>query len=269
LLLTTVCSADDVFVSIPPQAFLVEEFARDLVRVDVLLPPGASPATFEPSPKQLASLDRSRLYLQIGAPFEGSVLEKLAGVMPELRIVDCRDGIQLEPMEGTDHDHGTALLDPHIWLDPRRMKIVAENTARALQEILPDEASSIESRLAPLLDAIDAADREVARVLAPYSGRRMVVFHPAFGYFARRYGLVQTAIEVEGKAPSPRRLATVIEELRHQRVRSLFVQPQFARSTAERVANALGCELVELDPLARDYLGNLETMAVRIAEALQ
>lgn len=262
-------AAQGVFVSIPPQAFLVEWLAGDLVQVEVMLPPGASPATYEPTPKQMVALERSQLYLQIGAPFEGPVLEKVADLMPDLVVVDCRTGVTLESLGAGNHDHGAGLLDPHIWLDPQRMKIVAGSTAKALQKLLPDEAPGIEDRLAALHKAIDTTDNRLEEVLAPYAGKTILVFHPAYGYFARRYGLLQMAVEVDGKSPSAKRLASVVNELSDQPVRALFVQPQFSRSAAERVANALGCDLVELDPVAGDYLANLEAMADRIAGALQ
>ena len=262
-------TAQSVFTSIPPQAFVVEQLADDLVSVEVLLPPGASPATYEPTPKQMAALDQSRLYLQIGAPFEGPVLAKVAELMPNLDIVDCRQGVELESMDGHDHDHGEGASDPHIWLDPQRMKTVATTIATALQALLPGNATLIEQRLSTLLQAIDATDRRVASILAPYAGRTVFVFHPAYGYFTRRYGLSQMAVEEDGKAPSARRMAEVVNQLHGQRVSALFVQPQFSRSTAERVARALDCELVELDPLAYDYLVNLESMASRIAAALR
>ena len=269
ILAPTVSAAQGVYVSIPPQAYLVDALAGNLVQVDILLPPGASPATYEPTPKQMAVLDSAQLYLQIGSPFEGPILEKVAELMPELRVVDCRAGVELEPMDGSGHDHDAGLLDPHIWLDPRRMKIIASTTADALKALLPGEALGIKERLAVLHRAIDDTDERVAAVLAPFAGRTLLVFHPAYGYFTRRYGLIQMAVEVDGRAPSARRLTAVVGELRHQPVPALFVQPQFSRSAAERVANALDCDLVELDPLAGDYLANLETMADRIAGALK
>jgi zinc transport system substrate-binding protein len=261
--------AQGVFVSIPPQAFLVNWLAGDVVQVEVLLPPGASPATYEPTPKQMAALDRSQLFLQIGTPFEGPVLAKIADLMPELRVVDCRIGVELEPIGGDGHDHGSGLLDPHIWLDPQRMKTIADTTAKALHDLLPDQSLAIDERLAVLHKALDDTDARVSEILAPLAGHTLLVFHPAYGYFTRRYGLIQRAVEVDGKAPSARRLATIVDDLRQQQVPALFVQPQFSRSAAERVAKALDCKLVELDPLAGDYLANLETMAERIAEALR
>jgi zinc transport system substrate-binding protein len=261
--------AQTIFTSIPPQAFVVEQLAGDLISIEVFLPPGASPATYEPTPRQMAALDEADLYLQIGAPFEGPILAKIEEMMPGLKVVDCRQGVELSPMDSAGHHHGDLAFDPHIWLDPQRMKIVATTTAEALESSLPTRASLIADRLSLLLDSIDAADRRVAEILAPHGGRTVLVFHPAYGYFTRRYGLIQVAIEKDGKAPSARRMAGIVDELGKQRVPALFVQPQFSRSTAERVARALDCELVELDPLARDYLNNLESMALRIAEGLK
>ncbi len=257
-----------VFTSIPPQAWLVASLAGDLVQTEVLLPPGASPATYEPTPKQMAALDRSQLYLQIGVPFEHVLLDKISSLMPQLQVVDCRVGVELEPMDSGAHHHGPGATDPHIWLDPERMKIIARNTATALKGLLPTKAAVIEERFHTLIGDLDATDRRVAAALAPFSGRRVIVFHPAFGYFTRRYGLVQTAIEFDGKAPSARRLASIVEEMDSWQARALFVQPQFSRSSAERVARALNCEIIELDPLAGNYLTNLEHMARQIAGAL-
>ena len=235
ILAPVVSGAQGVYVSIPPQAFLVEWLVGDLVDVGILLPPGASPATYEPTPKQIAALDRSQLYLQIGAPFEGPVLAKVADLMPEVRIVDCRAGIVLDPIGGDGHDHGFGLLDPHIWLDPHNMKTIAATTAEALQALLPGESTTIEERLASLHEAIDDTDERVAQALAPLAGQTLLVFHPAYGYFTRRYGLIQKAVEVDGKAPSARRLAAVVEDIGQHQAAALFVQPQFSRSAAERL----------------------------------
>ena len=259
-----------IFVGIPPLEFVVERLAGDFATVEVLLPPGASPHTYEPSPRQVAALDRAELYLQIGVPFEGPFLDKVKSVVDELRIVDCRRGIELVPIEGDEgHDHDHGFLDPHIWLDPARMQQVAANAAEALKELLPGRTAEIDRNLRDLERDIRAADRRVAEALSGFGGRTIVVFHPAYGYFARRYGLEQMAVEVEGKAPSARQLAAVVDRLENHPLRAIFVQPQFSKTAAQRIADALGCELVELDPLAGDYLANLERMAGRIAASLE
>ena len=257
-----------VFVSIPPQRYVVEHLAGSHARVEVMLPPGASPATYEPTPRQMAALNGAVLYLQIGVPFEGPVLAKISTLAPGLDVVDCRQGISLVPMEGSDDGHGHGPLDPHIWLDPVRMKTVARTTARALSQRVPAAAAGIERLLARLLEEIDETNHRVEARLAPFGGRDLLVFHPAYGYFARRYGLVQIAVEAGGKAPSARQLAEIVDSLGDRETPAIFIQPQFSQTAARRVADALGCQLVVLDPLAEQYLDNLETMAERIASAM-
>jgi zinc transport system substrate-binding protein len=258
-----------VFVSIPPQKFVAEHLAGGDARVEVMLPPGASPATYEPTPRQMASLNEAELYLQIGVPFEGPILAKISGLMPDLEIVDCRRGIPIVPMEGSDDGHGHGPLDPHIWLDPVLMKEVSRTTARALSAIIPSAAAGIQDRLKGLLEEMDATDRRVGARLASSRGRDLLVFHPAYGYFTRRYGLIQVAVEASGKAPSARQLAEIVDRLSDRATPAIFVQPQFSQTAARRVADALGCQVVLLDPLAEDYLENLEAMAERIASAME
>jgi zinc transport system substrate-binding protein len=218
----------------------------------------------------MAALDRAALYLQIGVPFEGPFLDKVKSVVDELCIVDCRRGIELVPVEAGDaHDHGHDFLDPHIWLDPARMQQVAANAAQALKELLPERSPEIDRNLLALELDLRETDRRVAEVLARHRGRTMVVLHPAYGYFARRYGLEQLAVEVEGKSPSARQLTAVVDRLENHPLRAIFVQPQFSKTAAQRIADALGSDLVELDPLAGDYLANLERMAGRIAASLE
>lgn len=269
---STTSMGDDrqsVFVSIAPQKFLVERLAGDSVEVRVLLPSGASPATYEPTPKQMAALGTASLFFQIGAPFEAPLLEKISRVMPDLQRVDCRSGVELEPMDDHAHAHGESLFDPHIWLDPLRMKIIASTTADALERLLPEAGPEVQRNLRQLLDAIDQSHERIRSILEPHAGGSILVFHPAFGYFTRRYGLNQIAVEDEGKAPSARRLAEVVRTFDDGFVTTIFVQPQFSATAAQRIADALGCEVVTLDPLAEAYLANLEIMADRIAAALR
>ena len=258
-----------VFVSIAPQKFLVERLVGDAVEVHVLLPSGASPATYEPTPKQMAALGTASLFFLIGAPFEGPLLDKISRVMPDLQTVDCRSGVELVPMDDHEHGHGESLFDPHIWLDPLRMKIVASTTADALERLLPESGPEIRHNLQRLHDAIDQSHTLIVSILEPHTGESILVFHPAFGYFTRRYGLHQIAVEDEGKAPSARRLAEVVRTFDGGSITAIFVQPQFSISAAQRVADALECEVVTLDPLAEIYLANLEIMANRIAASLR
>ncbi|RJX35393.1 MAG: ABC transporter substrate-binding protein [Desulfarculus sp.] len=274
--LASAASPLTVAVSIPPQAWLVERLGGPALRVVVMLPPGRSPATYEPTPKQLAALGQARLYLSIGVPFEGVFLPRLRAKLPGLKIVSITTGIKLRRLESHHHegqaaepDQAPGAPDPHVWMSPRRARTLAANAAAALMAADPARAALYRANLARLDAELVALDAELARTLAPLRGRTIFVYHPAYGYLADDYGLKQEAVELEGKEPGPRRLAALVAEAKADGVRVIFVQPQFPRATAAALARAIGGAVVPLDPLAADYLGNLRAMAAKIAQALR
>ena len=270
-----------VFVSIQPQAYFAERVGGQHVKVDVLVDAGQSPHTFSPTPKQMAALNRADVYFAIGESFEQRLLEKITAGKPDFNVVNTQTGVKLRMMETADdceadHDHehehaheasgGTP--DPHIWLDPNRVKIIAKNMCAALVKLDPDHADDYRANLAAFQADLDAVDAKIAKTLAPLKGRDLFVFHPAYGYFADAYGLRQVAVEIEGKAPTPKQVVDLINRAKHDNVHVIFVQPQFPASSAEAIAREIDGAVVKLDPLARDYLANLESKADEIARAL-
>lgn len=264
----------NAFVSIMPQAYFIERVGGDRVNVSVLVGPGQSPATYEPTPKQLAGLSDADVYFTIGVPFETRLLEKLTHLLPDLDIVPTQKGIRLryfKPDEASgdhDHDHDKGAPDPHIWLDPELVKIQAGTICDALKRLDPDHADTYDANLQSFDHDLDSIDTAIADLLAPIKGARFYVFHPSYGYFADRYGLTQVAIESEGKEPGARQLAQLIADARAEKIRAVFIQPQFAETMAEAIARELDVPVVQLDPLARDYLTNLMDMAHKIDRAL-
>ncbi|NLF31300.1 MAG: zinc ABC transporter solute-binding protein [Planctomycetes bacterium] len=259
-----------VVVSVLPHAYLVERIAAGHVDVHVLVGAGQNPHTFEPTPRQVSRLGRADLFFTIGAPFEQTIVRKLSSG-GRLRVVDTRRGIELATMEehgGHDHDHHEGDLDPHVWMSPPLAAIQARTMCDALVELDGAHRDEYEANLRQLAADLDAADAEIAAVLAPLKGRTLYVFHPAFGYFARRYGLVQRAVETGGKSPAARDLKALIDQARGDGVRVIFVQPQFSDHAARTVAEQIGGAVVPIDPLARDYLGNLRRIAGEIRRAL-
>ncbi len=256
----------DVFVSIPPQAYFVERIGNPHVTVHVLVKPGQSPATFEPTPKQMAQLSQADVYFRIGLPFESKLLSKIQATVGGLRIVDIRKGVPLRHVEGS---HGKGTVDPHIWLSPKLAKKQAETICEELCRLDSEHEAEYQKNLAALHHALDSLDSAIARALAPLKGRKFYVFHPSYGYFADAYGLKQVAVEVEGKEPSARQLAHLIEQAQADGVKVVFVQPQFSSKSAQALAEAIGGVVVPLDPLAYDYLENLREMADKISRGLQ
>jgi len=263
------------FVSIGPQRYVVQSIAGSRIRVEVLVQPGQDPHTFEPTPKQMTQLSRGQLYFRIGVAFERSLIPRIRSSNPQLKIIDTQAGIELREIEKGDHegekgkDHDEHGMDPHTWLSPLLAKRQAQTIRDALIEADPGGREEYEAGYRNLAAELDGLHREIAAALAPYRGEEIFVYHPAYGYFIDEYGLRQVAVETGGSEPSAQQLARLIERARERQVRIVFVQPQFSRTGAEAVAEAIGGVVVPLDPLAEDYVENLREMARRIAEALE
>jgi zinc transport system substrate-binding protein len=253
-----------VFVSILPQAYFVERIGGERVSVQTLIGPGQSPATWEPSPARMAALSEADVFFRIGVPFENTLMPKIVSSLPDLNVVDTREGITLRPMGPGEN----APRDPHIWLDPLLAKIQARTIADELSRLDPDGSDLYAQNLASLLDDLDSLDAEIREALGPARGSTMLVFHPSWGYFADRYGLRQLAIEVEGKSPGARQLHEIIETARAQGVRVIFVQPQFSTAGAEAIAREIGAVVTYADPLPRDYIAELRRVAHTVGDEL-
>lgn len=266
-----------VYVSIPPQRYFVERVGGAHVDVGVLLPPGRSPHTFEPTPKQMVELSTAQLYFRIGVPFEKQVVEKIEAALEHLVVIDTGRGIERlasdarcdhdhSESEGATHEHGE--VDPHIWMNPRIVKSQARTICDALSRVDPIHAEQYESNLASFDASLDRIDEELAAALAPMRGWAFYAYHPSYGYFAEAYGLRQVAVETSGKQPTAKRLVELIRQAKGDEIKLVFVQPQFSRSAARTFAEQIGAEVVDVDPLAEDYLENLRRFASKIRQAL-
>jgi zinc transport system substrate-binding protein len=245
-----------VVVSVLPQAYFVEQIAGDLVDVEVMIPPGASPSSYEPTIGQLRAMANASLYVKVGHanfPFEVAWLDKLLAESGDLAVVDCAGDL----LESND--------DPHVWLSLGCVRALAPKIASALAGLLPEHRPRLEANLEEFLRHVDQLDAEIRSLLGPYAGRKILVFHPAWSYFTRRYGLQQIAIEREHKEPSSHELTELIDEARLEGFSVVFVQPQFSQASADLIASELGAEVVVLDPLAREWLANLRHVAATIA----
>jgi zinc transport system substrate-binding protein len=266
----------EVFVSIQPQAYFVERIGGERVRPQVLVKPGESPATYAPTPRQMAALAKAKALFHIGVPFEEALIPRIERTMEGLLVVDTRRGIRLRPMEARHHHPGQTGrayrnrggMDPHTWLSPVLAKRQARTIFEALVRLDPAGESEYRANYRSFVLDLDALHRRLTEVLSPLRGRKLFVFHPAYGYFAEAYGLTQVPVEIEGKEPTPKELARLIEAAKAHNAKVIFVQPQFSTDRAEAVASAIGGAVVALDPLAKDYIRNLERMAEKIELAL-
>lgn len=255
-----------IYVSIAPLRPIVEGIVGDDFAVEVLVPAGASPETFEPTPKQFVALNRSRMIFGVGLlDFERALLDK---VHDRTKVVNLARGIQTIAGTCSHTHHGAHChhgVDPHVWCSPKQLMTMAENAFEAINAAMPDSlhyAENYNTLCARLLDL----DEEVGEMCRYAPRSYFVIYHPALTYFARDYGLEQIAIEDEGKEPSVKRLGEIIERARQDGTKRVFYQSEFPRSTVEVVCEDIGAEPVEINPLDENLFENLREIARLITE---
>ncbi|MDK2826013.1 zinc transport system substrate-binding protein [Methanolobus vulcani] len=288
-----------VGVTILPQQEFVEKIAGDNVQVVVMVPPGADPHSYEPTPSQLTALSKAKMYAMVGSGItvEDNMMGKLTALNPDMLVVDCSKGISLIEMEAHDHGdevHGAeaqingsadtntsesavyqttsvsdhANLDPHIWTSPDNVEVMVENIYQGLIQIDPDnQATYLENKNAYLAE-LNALDKQIQTSLEGKEGSSFMVYHPAWGYFANHYGLNEVSVEIEGKEPSVKDMQSVIDLANEKGIKVIFVQSGFSTVSAEAIASEIGGEVVEVDPLAKDYIDNLAKVAKAFEKGL-
>ena len=264
-----------VFVSILPQKYFAEKIGGDLVDVAVMVEPGANPQTYEPKPKQMLALAKTSIYLAIGVPFETTWLPKIAATNPNMLVVHTDAGIKKIPMmahhresELEEDRHG--IQDPHVWLSPPLVIIIAENMLQAFIKVDPAHRLIYEKNHNSFVKELVVLDAEIR---ATFRGKgkavEFMVFHPAWGYFAQAYGLEQVPIELEGKQPKAAELQRLIQYAKQRGIKVIFAQPQFSRQAAQAITESIGGQIVLADPLAADWDRNLRQVASKFKAALK
>jgi zinc transport system substrate-binding protein len=247
-----------IIVSILPQADFVEHVGGDKVDVIVMIPPGANPATYEPTASQLKAVSSAAMYVKVGSglPFEEVWLDKICSANPDMMIIDTSEGINL--IQG----------DPHIWLSPRSAMVQVENIYKGLVAMDPENSEYYYRNKEQYINDLEVLDTDITESLSGFDGRNFMVFHPSWGYFSRDYDLTMIAVEIEGKEPSAGDMARLVETAKENNIKIIFVQPQFSTKSAEVIAKEIGGSVVAVDPLPQDYITNLRIVSNTFAQGL-
>lgn len=263
-----------VAVTILPQKQFVERIGGENVRVIVLVPPGASPHTHEPTPGQMAEVSTAALYFKVGSgiEFERAWMDKISGVNPGMPIIDSSEGVAL--IQGGDEEDAAEGppeqdqigLDPHIWLSPRNAKVMVEHTFEGLVGIDPGNETQYRANKEQYLKELDALDADISKALSEKVERRIMVYHPAWTYLARDYNLTQIPVELEGKEPTPKGLESLIRQAKESNITVVFASPEFSTKSAEVVAQEIDGKVVLVSSLSEDYLENMRKVATAFAQ---
>lgn len=248
-------------VSIEPLRYVVEAIAGDRYKVQTIMPQGASPETYEPTPRQMMELTESRAVFRTGPlGFEQTKLPQMVQGVNGASLVDLGQGIT--PIEDHDHDHGTGeSIDPHLWMSPANLKAMAQNAYRELCRIDSAGAPYYRARLAHFEVRMDSLHKDLQQMLKPLDRRAFLIYHPALGYLARDYGLRQLAVEHNGKDPSAAFLKILTQQCRVEGVRTVFISKEHAGAAARRLAETLHAQVVVINPLDYDVPAQMKLIA--------
>ncbi len=246
-----------ISVSILPQKYFIERIAGDDFKVNVLIPPGASPASYEPTPKQMKDMSKSATYLRIGhIPFEKAWLNKLLEGNDHIKNLDMSEGIEL--IKGPEFRHGDHFheggIDPHIWSSPKTSKQVIINTYKVLVQLAPEKEKEYTSNYMKLISDINVMDKGAESIFAQMPTKAFMIYHPALSYMARDYGFTQISIEHDGKTPSPAHMKNMLDLAKKHKIKTVFLQKQFNMDNAKVIAKEIDAEIIQIDPLSEDWL---------------
>ncbi|MCF8225284.1 MAG: zinc ABC transporter substrate-binding protein [Bacteroidales bacterium] len=265
-----------VAVSILPQEYFVKKIAGDLFQINVMIPPGASPATYEPTPAQLTKLSGTETYLKMGyTGFEMSWMEKISASNGQMKIYNLSEGIDLIT-EGRVHDNGESGdgrhhggINPHTWLSPVNARIIAKNIHKALSAQYPGHKEEFGINLDHFLREVDSLDRYISSELSSLGSRAFFTYHPSLSYFSRDYGLEQYPLELGGKTPSSAYLKSLIDTGLEKNIGVVFLQMQFDQKNAEVLAREIDAVIVQINPLDSEWFDQMVFITKKLKENLQ
>jgi len=249
----------NVAATIAPLGDFVKLVGGEKVEVAVVVPPGAEPHTFEPTPSLMIDVAKADLYIMNGAGIE-FWMNKLLEANKRMVVVDSSKGIVLlQESKGE--------IDPHIWLSLRNGAVQVENICSGLIKVDSQNKDYYIKNRDDYLEKLSALDAELNRTFAGKKNKKFIVQHPAWTYFARDYSLIQVPLMENEKEPGPKYLGEVIELAKKNNISTIFVEPQFNPKSAEVIAREMNARIVTIDPLAGNYLENMRNASREIAQS--
>lgn len=261
-----------ITVSIGPQKYFVEAIGGSDFKVNVMVPPGASPHTYEPMPGQIVDLSKSVAYISNGfLGFELTWLDRFYEINPSMKKLSLADNQNLihseSSPEGRDeHDHEG--VDPHFWISPPSAKLIAESVRVLLTELNPEHSEMYSLKYDSLITVIESIDLKAKELFRDVEDRSFMIFHPALGYLERDYYLIQIPVEYEGKEPSPSQMKTIIDLGESENIDVIFVQKEFDKKYAEEVALEIGAAVVVIDPLDENWDDSVISIITALHESM-
>jgi zinc transport system substrate-binding protein len=252
-----------IAVSIVPEQTFVKAVCGDLAEVVTMIPPGNSPENYEPKPSEMERFSKASLYFSIGVPTEE------ANILPNVGNIKVISLAEKVATVYSDRTFESGERDPHIWLSPKRVKVMIDTIADEMSKLNPDNADTYKENAKAYITQLDALDEQIKSALEGVQSKKFIVYHPAFGYLADDYDLTMYALEDEGKEATAGHLQEMIDLAKAENIKAIFYQEEIDSSQSKAFAEEIGGKTIQLAPLAADYINNLKNMAETMAEVMQ
>jgi zinc transport system substrate-binding protein len=255
-----------VVVSIGPEVQWVNAVGGDKVNVTLMVPPDDDPHTYEPLPGQLKQVSNAKMYAEIGSPleFETNYMGKIEAANPNLLIVNCSQGITLMPNTA---ENESDTMDPHDWVDPKDAEVMVNNIYLGLVKVDPSDQAYFEKNRDNYEAQLETLDNYTAQTLKDKKGTDILIFHPAFGYYAKDYNLTQIAVMINDEEPSPQRIALLLNTAKADNITVMYNEPQYDPSYMQSIASQVNGKVLTVNDLDENYLQNMRNVANAFAQA--
>lgn len=256
----------NVAVSIGPEVEFVKAVGGNKVNVILMVPSGADPHTYEPLPGQLTRVSNAKMYAEVGTPveFETNYMAKIKSINPTMLVVNCSKGV---PLLSNTAENESDEVDPHIWTDPKNAEIMVENIYHGLVQLDPADKEYFQKNRDQYLQKLNALDKNTAKLLKEKNSSIIIIYHPAFGYYAKTYNLTMVAAMLNDEEPSPQRIAMMVDTARKNNISVVFTEPQYDPKAMQSIASQIGGRVVFVNDLDENYIQNMENIAKAFSES--
>lgn len=247
----------NISVSIAPEEYFVTKITGKLATVHSIIPPGADAHTFEPKPDQLIELSKSDLYFSIGLDQEKAWIQKFQSINPKMKVISSIQSIHIE--------NG----DPHVWLSPKLVKIISKNMYEGLLQMDPAHKETYDRNYAIWIMELDIMDQKIQKRFQTTKKKTFLVYHPAWDYFAKEYGLKMLSVEKDGKDPKPKELADIIQIAKEENIHVIFSQPEIDQKLPDTIAKEINGKVQTISHVELDWSNMMTTMTEMLYEVLR
>ena len=258
-----------IITSIVPMQTFIENIVGTTYEVITIVPPGASPASYQPTPQEMTKISEAEYYFTIEVPTEKSnILNKINEFNPDIKLIKVNELIKKNYPDRYFDDNKT-IRDHHIWLSPKRVISMIEEITLVLSNDHPEKSNIFKSKSDEYINSLKNLDAYIINIANSLSNKTFIIYHPSYGYFALDYGFTMIAIEEEGKEETAKGIEKIVDFAKKNNIKVIFHQAEIDSAQAKTIAKEIGGKTTMLTPLSKDYIKSMREVIDAFAQVLE